>query len=468
MPDKRKVAVIGWDCATPQLVFGSHLEAMPNLRRLIERGVFARMRSSDPPITVPAWTSMMTGVDAGRLGFYGFRNRKDYSYDGLTFATSLAVRRDRVWERLGKAGLRSIVIGVPQTYPPKPFNGLLVTSFLTPSTEAQFTHPPGLKAEITRILDGQPYMLDVEGFRTDDKQYILDQCYRMTEQRTRLAEHLLAEHPWDFFMMVEMGPDRIYHGLWSFTDPAHPKYEPGNPYESAILDYHKFLDECLGRVLAAVGEDAVVFVVSDHGAKKMDGGICVNEWLIQNGWLTLAEPPPQPAPLAKCRVDWSRTRAWGEGGYYARIFLNVEGREPQGTVPRADYERVRTELAEALAAIPDHQGRPIGTRVLRPEDLYAEVRGIPPDLIVYWGDLNWRSVGQVGTGTIHTFENDTGPDDANHDYHGIFVMADPQRPGGGREIGPIHLMDVAPTILRLYGLEPEPDVQGRLVETYLG
>ncbi|MFO8013704.1 MAG: alkaline phosphatase family protein [Phycisphaerae bacterium] len=463
MSNTRKVAVIGWDCATPQLVFGPHLAAMPNLKGLIDRGVYARMRSSDPPITVPAWTSMMTGVDAGRLGFYGFRNRKDYTYEGLAFATSLAIKRDRVWERLGKEGLRSIVLGVPQTYPPKPFNGDLVTSFLTPSTDSQYTHPPELKEEIGRLLGDETYMLDVEGFRTDDKQYILDQCYRMADQRVRVAEHLLAHHPWDFFMMVEMGPDRIYHGLWSYTDPTHHRYEPGNPYESAVRDYHAYLDKCLGRVLKAVGDDTVVFIVSDHGAKGMAGGICINDWLIENGWLTLEEMPSEPTPLRKCRVDWPRTRAWGEGGYYARIFMNVEGREPQGTVPAADYESVRDELAAALAAIPDHEGNPIGTKVLKPQDLYAEINGIAPDLIVYWGDLDWRSVGQVGMGTIHTFENDTGPDDANHDYHGIFVMADPARPGGGRDIGPVHLMDVAPTILDLYGLEPEADVQGKRI-----
>jgi len=463
MPTKRKVAVIGWDCATPQLVFGPHLEVMPNLARLIGRGACARMRSSDPPITVPAWTSMMTGVDAGTLGFYGFRNRKDYTYEGLTFATSLAIKRDRVWERLGKEGLRSIILGVPQTYPPKPFNGDLVTSFLTPSTDSAYTHPPELKDEIARLLGDQKYMLDVEGFRTDDKQYILDQCYRMTDQRTRLAEYLLAEHPWDFFMMVEMATDRLYHGLWSFTDPTHHRYEPGNPFESAVRDYHAYLDQCLGRVLAAVGEDAAVIIVSDHGAKGMVGGICVNDWLIQNGWLALEEMPSEPTPLRKCRIDWSRTRAWGEGGYYARIFTNVAGREPQGAIPADDYESVRDELADALAAIPDHEGNPIGTKVHKPQDLYRETGGIPPDLIVYWGDLDWRSVGQVGMGGIHTFENDTGPDDANHDYHGIFAMADPDRPGVGRDIGPVHLMDVAPTILDLYGLEPEPDVQGRRI-----
>ena len=462
MPTHPKVAVIGLDCATPQLLFDRYLDDLPTLKRLIGGGVYGRLRSSDPPITVPAWACMTTGVDAGTLGLYGFHNRKDYSYDGLMFATSLAVKRERLWERLSREGLRCIVLGVPQTYPPKPLNGLLVTSFLTPSIKSQYTHPPELKQEIADFL-GEDYMLDVTNFRTDDKQYIIDQCTKMTDQRARLARHFLETRPWDFFMMVEMGPDRLYHGLWSHTDPTHPKYQAGNPFENCIRDYHVHLDKRMGELVEALGPDTVVLVTSDHGAKKMDGGICVNEWLIQNGWLALQEQPPEPRPLEKCKIDWSRTRAWGEGGYYARIFMNVRGREPQGVTPPADYEKVRNELAAALEAIPDHQGRAIGTRALRPQDLYRTVGGIPPDLIVYWGNLDWRSVGEVGAGQIHTFENDTGPDDVNHDYEGIFVMRDPARPGGGRRIEGLSIMDVAPTVLACYGLAPEPDVQGKRI-----
>jgi predicted AlkP superfamily phosphohydrolase/phosphomutase len=195
----------------------------------------------------------------------------------------------------------------------------------------------------------------------------------------------------------------------------------------------------------------------------MDGGICVNEWLVANGWLTLAQTPDKPTPFGKCKIDWPRTRAWGEGGYYARIFMNVQGREPQGAIPAADYEKVRDQLKCALEAIPDHNGKPIGTKVLKPEATYRTCNGVPPDLIVYWGDLDWRSVGQLGMKRLYTFENDTGPDDANHDYHGMFVMRDPARPGGGRELAGLHLMDMNPTVLGLFGVAPEPDCQGKVV-----
>src|SRR5207249_3184506 len=112
-------------------------------------------------------------------------------------------------------------------------------------------------------------------------------------------------------------------------------------------------------------------------------------------------------------------------------FLNVAGREPQGTIAPGDYEKVRNDLIAGLSAIPDENGREIGTKVYRPEELYREVRGIAPDLIVYFGDLYWRSVGTIGGGKIQTLKNDTGPDGANHAPNGIFVLRD----GGNTDSG---------------------------------
>ncbi|MGH7822167.1 MAG: alkaline phosphatase family protein, partial [Candidatus Binatia bacterium] len=165
-----------------------------------------------------------------------------------------------------------------------------------------------------------------------------------------------------------------------------------------------------------------VLVVSDHGAKRMDGGICINEWLIRNGYLRLHSTPAEPKRLDQVDVDWDRTIAWGEGGYHGRIYLNVKGREPRGVIVPSDYEKVRQELIAAIEAIEDPDGRVIGSRAYRPEDMYPHgARGIAPDLTVYFGDLSWRSVGSVGLGAVHTFENDTGPDEANHDWKAIFL-----------------------------------------------
>ena len=89
-------------------------------------------------------------------------------------------------------------------------------------------------------------------------------------------------------------------------------------------------------------------MLTTHGAKGMEGGLCVNEWLIRQGYLVLNTYPSRPTKFAALDVDWSRTRAWGEGGHYARIFLNVQGRESQGVIPPAEYEAFRDRLKKAL------------------------------------------------------------------------------------------------------------------------
>ncbi|MFY9223706.1 MAG: alkaline phosphatase family protein [Blastocatellia bacterium] len=458
----KKVMVIGLDCAAPQLVFDKWKDDLPNLRSLMEKGVWGKLRSTDPPITVPAWMSMLTSKSPGRLGFYGLRNRADYSYAKMSIPNSAQVKEPTVWEILSKEGKKCIVLGVPQTYPPKPLNGYLVSCFLTPSTKSDFTYPKEFKAEVEEVTEG--YILDCNNFRTDDKDRILNQIFEMTDKRFKLAKHCLQTKEWDFFMMVEMGTDRIHHGFWKYMDTTHLKHEPGNPYENSIKNYYKFCDERLGELLKIAGPETTVLVVSDHGARKMDGGICINEWLIKEGYLTLKEMPKEPAPVEKCEVDWEKTRAWGSGGYYARLMVNVKGREPQGTVaPGEEYEAFRNELIAKLEALPNHEGKPMQTKVVRPEDVYPICENIPPDLFVYFDDLNWRSVGSIGLGDIYTFENDTGPDDANHDWHGIFLM---QRPTDDTSVNrtDLDIKDVAPTILHYMDQAIPQDMEGKVIK----
>ena len=120
-----KVLVIGLDCADPELMFGEWLAHMPNVRGLVEAGTYGTLESSVPPITVPAWSCMACSKDPGTLGIYGFRNRADYSYDKLSIATALDVKEPRVWDILGARNLRSLIIGVPGTFPiTRPIKGL--------------------------------------------------------------------------------------------------------------------------------------------------------------------------------------------------------------------------------------------------------------------------------------------------------------------------------------------------------
>jgi len=454
-----KLIIIGLDCATPQLVFGEFAAEMPRLHALARRGRFGRLESTTPPITVPAWTAMVTGKDPGQLGCYGFRNRSTHGYDDLFFANATAVKEPTLWNVLSRHRKRCIVLNVPQTYPPKPLNGILVGCFLTPDKSVPYTYPPEIAAELDTLADGN-YIIDVNDFRTDDKAALLDQIYTMSRRRFQVVRHWLAHQEWDFFMFVEMGPDRIHHGFWRYCDPTHRLHEPGNPFRNTLRDYYRWLDERIGELLDQVGRETAVMIVSDHGARGMRGGICINEWLQRQGYLVLKEPPAAATSLKMDMVDWSRTRVWGEGGYYARVFFNVRGREPQGVIPPAEFSAFRDRVQAEIEAIGDEQGRPIGSVIYRPERLYRECRNIPPDLIVYFGDLSWRSAGVVGGGALHVFENDTGPDDANHDRFGIYVYFDPRRPAGG-QTGDASIFDITPTVLDYFHLPVPDDAIGR-------
>lgn len=455
-----KILVIGLDCAAPELLLGD--DALGNIRQLMEAGAYGRLESVIPPITVPAWMCMATSQDPGSLGVYGFRNRTDHSYDRLETANADWFRAVTVWDQIAMQGGRSVLLGVPPSYPTKRVNGIRVGCFLTPDTETHaYTHPPELKDEIAGLVGHYP--VDVDDFRTDDKDRLREEILEMTGKHFEVARHLMRTRQWAYFQLVEIGLDRIQHGFWKHHDPEHVLHDPDNPYRDVVRDYYRYLDHEIGTLFELLDDDTAVLVVSDHGARALDGGFCINEWLIQQGLLALGGPyPDRPTMLDELTVDWDRTRVWSTGGYYGRIFMNVEGREPRGVIPADEYEATRADLREQLEATVGPDGRPLGTRVFVPDEVYADVRGVPPDLIVHFGDLAWRAVGSVGHGTVHVRENDTGPDDCNHAQYGAFVLAGPGIAPVG-EIEGLRLLDVAPTLLELGGYDIPPSMQGRVL-----
>jgi predicted AlkP superfamily phosphohydrolase/phosphomutase len=265
---------------------------------------------------------------------------------------------------------------------------------------------------------------------------------------------------WHYFQFVEIGLDRIQHGFWKYHDPAHRQYVPGHRFENVVRDYYAYLDEEIGTLLALLEDDDTVLVASDHGAQRLDGGFCVNEWLHREGLLALAERPDRPGPLKPSDIDWSRTQVWSEGGYYARVFLNVKGREPAGIVAEDRYETVLQDVRTRLEALPDDRGVPMQTQVFRPRDIYRQQNRIPPDLIAHFGRLYWRSIGGIGYDNLYMQENDTGPDDCNHAQFGAFILNAAGLTLRG-EIDGMHLLDVAPTLLDLARRRIPSSMQGQ-------
>ncbi|MCS7126404.1 MAG: alkaline phosphatase family protein [Aigarchaeota archaeon] len=455
----RKILIIGLDAAVPDLVFNEFRDELINLTYLAENGIYGRLTSCHPPITIPAWVVMVTGVNPGRLGLYGFRHRKSFSYTEITLPTSLSVKEKRIWDYVTDKGGKVCLVGVPPTYPPQPINGWLISCLMTPDTKRQYTFPPEFRNEIESLVG--EYIIDV-GFRKENRRKILEEIFTMTERRFKIIKYMLKSKKWDFFTFVEIGLDRVQHAFWKYFDKNHHLYEAGNTFEYIIKDYYKYLDKEIGEILSLIDSDTVVLVVSDHGAKRMKGAFCINEWLKSEGYLKLIEEPKNVVDLENTKVDWSNTIAWAWGGYYARIFLNVKGRERNGIVDPKDYEWVREQLRSELLKIRGPNDEKWNTKVYFPEELYPICNGDPPDLMVYFDDLYWRAAGTLGQKNYYLPENDTGPDDAVHDYDGIFILSDLQSTIHKKT--DITIYDVAPTLLEIMSIRVPDYMEGKPLE----
>jgi len=452
-----KICVLGLDCAAPDIIFND--EKLANIRDLMAKGIYGRLESVIPPITVPAWMCMSTSQDPGSLGVYGFRNRTDYSYSGLGFVTSNSIQAPAIWDQLASKGKKSITVGLPPGYPPRRINGISVGCFLTPDTvKGEFTHPSNVKAKITELVGEYP--TDVKGFRTDDKEWLKKEIFEMSRKQWRVVRWLLKDQEWDYFHFVDIGLDRVHHGFWNYFDKQHVQYEPGNLYEGVIPEYYRWIDEQIGSVLPLLDKDTIVLVVSDHGAQRLDGGFAVNEWLAKEGLLALEEFPKEVTPFHKLKINWAKTKVWSEGGYYARVFFNMREREPQGVIPASEYNAFQDEMKARFEGLTDDKGRPLNSLVFKPKEIYKNVRNVAPDLIVHFGGLYWRSIGSVGYGRFHVQENDTGPDACNHAQFGMFVLSAPNFALRG-ELQGARLLDIAPTLLNLAGYEIPSSMQGQ-------
>ncbi len=452
----KKVLLVGLDCAAPDLVFRRFKDKLPNLNKLVEKGKYGNLTSCDPPITIPAWMVMVTGRTPGELGIYGFRHRKGNSYNEQWIATSNRFKEKKIWEMLAEKNRESCLVGVPPSYPVFPVKGNLVGCFITPTIKSKYTYPDELAQEIEKLVG--EYIIDVE-FRLENKKEILKKIYEMTEKRFKVIKHLMTHRDWTFFMFVIIGLDRIHHAFWRYFDTEHHLYEPGNEFEKVVEDYYKYLDRKIGELLKITDDQTIVLVSSDHGGKAMEGCFCINTWLEEKGLLKIKKSFKGIKRLSDIEVDWKNTTAWGWGGYYARIFLNVKGREEKGIIEPENYENARNEIIGLIKEIKGPNGEIWDTKVLKPEEIFPEIKGNPPDLMVYFDNFSWRSAGTMGHESKFLLENDTGPDDAVHDKEGLYIYYDPKKNFHGEKEDK-NILDIAPTLMKILDLEIPKECRG--------
>jgi predicted AlkP superfamily phosphohydrolase/phosphomutase len=398
---------------------------------------------------------MTSGRDPGELGLYGFRKRIAGQY-GLALASSADVTAPRIWDLVGAAGKRSSVLFVPPSYPVAPVKGQSVSCFLTPDDADIWTHPRPLAGELTTELG--PYRADVD-VRLPDRTALFEQLCALSAQHFAMARHLWRTRSPDLLVMVDIAPDRLHHAFLAEMDPEHPRYASHGSFSDVGERFYRRLDAELGALLDLADEDTAVLVVSDHGALPLTGCFLINQWLVEQGLLVLRAPCATARALKPELVDWSRTRVWAEGGYYARVFVNVRGREPDGCVDPVEVDPLLHRLRSAVLALRGPAGEPWVNSAERPRDLYREVRGDAPDLLVTLDALRVRALPTVGAVSLYASEDDRGPDAANHAMHGIFVAG-----GAGivprGDLGELAIQDVGVTALGVLGVPVPADWLG--------
>ena len=495
-----RLLVIGLDGATLDLIRPwAERGELPVLSGLMARGSWGVLQSTTHPITPQAWTTFMTGVNAGQHGIFGFTTRKTGSYESQLLNAS-AIRSPTIWRRLSEAGLRVGVIAVPFTYPPESVNGFLLSGFDAPVSDRRAFAPPELYDEVMREVG--PYLLHETfpvGRRFDLSAYRAD-VERTVFNRTAIGLHLMARHPTDLLTVVFTSTDHVQHLFW--RDMEKGEGDTGR----IILDTYRLVDAAVGRLLEAAGPRVNVVVMSDHGAGALEKVFYLDQWLEDQGLLSrrragLASSakglraalkrglPTGARTFLRARfpglrqrarslgefseVDWPHTRVYSEG-MYGNLFVNLKGREPEGVVAAgAEYERLLDEITEKLLDLKDpDSGEAAVSQVFRKEDLYAgPCLHLAPDLIIGWRDYAYYTSKQAERrggdwfGEELRIDSSDYPHTGTHRLEGTLIMAGPAFKVGGRISA--SLLDLAPTILHVLG-QPVPDhAEGRVLREAL-
>lgn len=503
-----KVLIIGLD-GVPFALLRDWAAAghLPTLAKLINAGAAGNLDSTMPPTSGPSWSSFLTGKNPGKTGIYDFLYRRPGTYVFPPVNATMRSGRS-LWSLASDSGRRSCAINIPISYPVEQIDGVLISGWMTPYFATDYTWPPEIGREIQEQV-GDYRIYPSETFSEGRSQGFFKACDELLDLLTRTSLHLLDREDWDVFMTVYFDTDRVLHQLWHYIDPEHPWREGRSSSEdlaAPVIDYFSKLDRDIAKLLERTDDETTVILMSDHGMGRASRFVVLNNLLMELGFLKLADDAKTRAKALAFRsgftlrnihrvvdrmglakhaeyknvysfdevlkkfflsfhnVDWQRSSAYSFGRHYGSVFLNVRGREPQGSVELgADYERRRDELADAVLGWRDPRlGRPLVGKVYRREELWNGGRfDEAPDLLLVPEDPADIFYGLSDFGSNKIWD-DTYRYSGMHREQGLLIAA-----GAGvqraKEITEASVVDLAPTVLWLLGAPVPRDMDGRVL-----
>lgn len=322
---------------------------MPNTAELISRGAFKKMLSSIPEVSSVAWSSMITGQNPGGHGVFGFMDLHPDSYR-MKFPNFSDLKAPPFWDLWqGK----SVIINVPSTYPVREMNGVLISGFVSIDFEKSI-HPKSLIAP----LKDMDYRLDVDSQKAhSDMDAFLKDLDASLEARIEAYRYLWETQDWQTFMLVFTATDRLMHFLWDAYEDKNHKYH------SLFLEHFRKIDQAIGEIDSRLNDDDLLIMHSDHGFERLDKDIYISYILAEEGLLQFK----QDQDIALSNICYG-TKAFALDP--ARIYLNLKGKYPCGSVDVAEAEDILCQLENLFHSL-QVDGRKVIRDVYRKEQIYS-------------------------------------------------------------------------------------------------
>jgi predicted AlkP superfamily phosphohydrolase/phosphomutase len=481
--------LIGLDGATFD-VLDHYVEGgvMPFLGELSERGTRGVLRSIMPPLTPPAWTSLVTGKLPGQHGIFDFFQKEEAGSIYFSFASSQQVRSATVWTLASEQERRIISLNFPLMFPPPPVEGAVVPGGMMPWRQLRLgCHPPGLFDRLKALpgfnpremLDMQIEIKAIDGCPEDEYADFVELHIRREQRWTEVLRHLMETEPADLVGVLFDGVDKLQHLCWRFIDPAcHP--EQPSAWEREMIAtcerYFRSLDGLIAEIVELAGPEATVVLASDHGFGPTRDVFHVNSWLEQQGHLRWAEEGhangrPQNggdidvgfAEMTRHvhALDWTRTLAYAATPSSQGI--HIVDKLPGSDEPMPDSERVdlMRDIADGLREVRrPHDGAALVEEVWTREQAFpGPFKQLGPDLSLVLADGGTMSI--LPSETIVARRPQPR---GHHRWEGIFLAAGPGIRAGAT-VDELPIVDVAPLLLHQIGLPAPDDMAGSVPES---
>jgi predicted AlkP superfamily phosphohydrolase/phosphomutase len=338
---------------------------MPNTKKLIDTYGLIKTKAPLPEVSSVSWTSFMTGMNPGEHGIYGFMeiNRDNYSY---TFPSFRNLPVKALWEEIGGRKKRSIILNLPNTYPARPLNGILVSGFVALDLE-KAAYPPS----IIPVLQEIDYQVDVDtAVGRSDKKLFLEELKEVLEMRYNLYKKLGKEEKWELFFFIITSTDRLHHFLFDAVD------NPQSPYHQGFLDYYSKVDNILGEITTDMEKQGIPFIIlSDHGFVKIKKEVYISQYLREWDYLHLDDEKPK-----NLKSMTGKTKIFALDP--SRLYIHQEGKYKKGGVKKEKYQKLREDIKAKFMEL-EIEGEKVTKDVFYKEDIYyGKYLEQAPDLVL--------------------------------------------------------------------------------------